>query len=77
MWEVLMNRILQSVAIIIVIQFGGFLSASAETMKAISFLPKNHPLMSQVNVWVDSINSQLKGKLQINKNKPNHTICKR
>jgi TRAP-type C4-dicarboxylate transport system substrate-binding protein len=61
-----MNRILQSAAIIIVIQFGGFLSASAETMKAISFLPKNHPLMSQVNVWVDSINSQLKGKLQIN-----------
>ena len=61
-----MYRFLKIVTVAIAIQFGCFFSASAETMRAISFLPKNHPLMSQVNVWVSSINSQLKGKIQIN-----------
>jgi TRAP-type C4-dicarboxylate transport system substrate-binding protein len=36
------------------------------TLKAVAFIPKNHPLMSQTVVWVDMINKELAGKLKIN-----------
>lgn len=35
-------------------------------LKAVAFIPKNHPLMSQTVVWVDMINKELAGKLKIN-----------
>jgi TRAP-type transport system periplasmic protein len=41
--------------------FGGEVS-----LKAVAFIPKNHPLMSQTVVWVDMINKELAGKLKIN-----------
>lgn len=41
--------------------FGGAIS-----LKAVAFIPKNHPLMSQTVVWVDMINKELAGKLKIN-----------
>lgn len=45
----------------------GFASAHAqESMRAVSFLPKNHPVMAQANVWVGTINEALPGKLKIN-----------
>jgi len=37
-----------------------------ESMRAVSFIPKNHPVMVQANVWVKTINETLPGKLKIN-----------
>jgi len=37
-----------------------------ESMRAVSFIPKNHPVLAQANVWVDTVNEKLKGKLRIN-----------
>jgi len=42
-------------------------SASAETtLRAVGFIPKNHPLLAQAQVWVNEVNAALKGKLKIN-----------
>ena len=42
-------------------------AASAETsLRAISFLPKNHPVVSQVAVWVNEVNEAMKGDLKVN-----------
>ncbi len=41
--------------------------ASAETsMRAIAFIPHNHPVMKSSHDWVNRVNSALKGKLVIN-----------
>ena len=40
--------------------------ASAKTLKALSFLPKNHMLCSMIHVWVKEVNHACKGKLKIN-----------
>ncbi len=40
--------------------------AGEVTFKAVAFIPKNHPLMSQTIVWVDTINKELAGKVKIN-----------
>lgn len=40
--------------------------AGEVTFKAVAFIPKNHPLMSQTIVWVDIINKELAGKVKIN-----------
>lgn len=37
-----------------------------ESMRAVSFIPKNHPVMAQANVWVKTINETLPGKFKIN-----------
>ncbi len=41
-------------------------AAAATTVKAIAFIPKNHPVMTQAKRWVDEINAGLKGELAIN-----------
>jgi TRAP-type C4-dicarboxylate transport system substrate-binding protein len=42
-------------------------AAMAETtMRAVGFIPKNHPVMAQANVWVNLINDKLKGKFRVN-----------
>lgn len=40
--------------------------SAQETMRAVSFVPKNHPVMTQANAWVGIVNENLKGKLRIN-----------
>ena len=40
--------------------------AGEVTFKAVAFIPKNHPLMSQTIVWADMINKELAGKVKIN-----------
>ncbi len=40
--------------------------AGEVTFKAVAFIPKNHPLMSQTIVWVDTINKERAGKVKIN-----------
>ena len=42
-------------------------AASAQaTMRAISFIPKNDPVLAMANAWVNEVNSKLGGKLRIN-----------
>ena len=44
----------------------GHVSARAETeIKAISFLPKDHKLCAMIPVWIDRINTALKGSVKI------------
>ena len=40
--------------------------AAETTFKAVAFIPKNHPLMSQTIVWADMINKELAGQVKIN-----------
>jgi TRAP-type C4-dicarboxylate transport system substrate-binding protein len=41
-------------------------TADAQTLRAISFIPKNDPVLAMANVWVNEVNSKLSGKLRIN-----------
>jgi len=36
------------------------------TVRAVGFIPKNHPVMAEANTWVNLINEKLKGKFHIN-----------
>ncbi|MBW2022528.1 MAG: TRAP transporter substrate-binding protein DctP [Deltaproteobacteria bacterium] len=40
--------------------------AGQKVLKAVSFLPKNHMLCSQIHVWVKQVNDACKGDLKIN-----------
>src|SRR5438105_642616 len=57
-----------SAALAFIVAAAGFAAtASAEdTWKAISFIPKNHPVMWGANAWVNDVNAALKAELQIN-----------
>ncbi len=46
--------------------WAGAVSAQEVTMRAVSFVPKNHPVMVQANVWVNTMNEKHAGKLKIN-----------
>jgi TRAP-type C4-dicarboxylate transport system substrate-binding protein len=39
--------------------------AKVKTLKAVSFLPKNHPLCAMIHVWVDRVNDQCKDEIKI------------
>jgi TRAP-type C4-dicarboxylate transport system substrate-binding protein len=39
--------------------------AAAKTLKAVSFVPKNHPLCVMIHVWVDRVNEQCKDAVKI------------
>lgn len=41
-------------------------AAAETTVRAVGFIPKNHPVMAQANAWVKLINEKLKGKFQVN-----------
>jgi len=42
-------------------------TAQAETtVRAVGFIPKNHPVMAQANAWVAFVNDKLKGKFRVN-----------
>lgn len=42
-------------------------AATAETsMRALAFIPHQHPVMKMSHVWVDRVNAALKGKVKIN-----------
>lgn len=40
-------------------------AADPITLKASSFLPKNHPIAVKVHAWIDLVNTQLKGKVNV------------
>ncbi|MBW2063522.1 MAG: TRAP transporter substrate-binding protein DctP [Deltaproteobacteria bacterium] len=39
--------------------------AGPRTLKAVSFLPKNHPLCAMIHVWVNRVNEQCKDAIKI------------
>src|SRR5262249_56122955 len=41
-------------------------SADAQTLRAISFIPKNDPVLAMANAWVSEVNKQLSGQVRIN-----------
>ncbi len=40
--------------------------AAEVTVRAVGFIPKNHPVMAEANAWVNLINEKLNGKFHIN-----------
>lgn len=44
----------------------GIALAKPINLKAVCFLPKNHPIAAMVPVWVDAINTELKDQVEIN-----------
>jgi len=42
------------------------LKAAELELKAVSFLPKDHRLCAQIPVWIDRVNTKMKGVLRIN-----------
>jgi TRAP-type C4-dicarboxylate transport system substrate-binding protein len=40
--------------------------ATAQTLRAISFIPKNDPVLAMANAWVSEVNSKLSGQIHIN-----------
>ncbi len=41
-------------------------AAEAQTLRAISFIPKNDPVLAMANAWVSEVNSKLSGQLRLN-----------
>jgi TRAP-type C4-dicarboxylate transport system substrate-binding protein len=41
-------------------------TAQAQTLRAISFIPKNDPVLVMANTWVSEVNTKLAGQLRIN-----------
>lgn len=60
-----MRNFVVSSAVIAAATWAGAVHAE-EQMRAVSFIPKNHPVLAQANVWVDTINEAQKGKLKVN-----------
>ena len=40
--------------------------AKEKQLKAVSFLPTNHPFVTTVKVWADRVNDACKGELKVN-----------
>lgn len=54
-----------SVALLAAMSVAG--AAMGETIvRAVGFLPKNHPVMSQANAWVELVNERFKGEFRVN-----------
>ena len=64
--EKMMRKFLTSGAVIAAALWAVSAGAQEVPMRAVSFIPKNHPVMVQANVWVNMINEALPGKLKIN-----------
>jgi TRAP-type C4-dicarboxylate transport system substrate-binding protein len=61
-----MNRIAKSIAAVGLAAAVTVPAHAETTIKAISFIPKNHPVMAMAREWVKEVNAALKGKLKIN-----------
>ena len=51
--------------ILLVAGFSAYPAMAQTTLRAISCIPKTHPVMTQAVVWVDMVNDHLKGRLSI------------
>lgn len=62
-----MKRLTLLAGLIAVAGMLGLGAAVAETtMKAVAFIPMNHPVMTGSVMWTDEVNAALKGELEIN-----------
>jgi len=41
-------------------------TASAQTLRAVSFIPKNDPVLTMANAWVSEVNAKMGGQVRIN-----------
>ncbi len=55
-----------SSAVLVVALCAAPAARAEETVRAVSFIPKNHPVLAQANAWVDAVNQKLKGKFRVN-----------
>jgi TRAP-type C4-dicarboxylate transport system substrate-binding protein len=64
------RALMRSLVLVVSVALGFGIPALAPAkeieLKAICFIPKNHPLVSQTIVWADRVNEAFKGKLKIN-----------
>lgn len=60
-----MRKFLSSAVLLAAASWVGSAGAE-ESIRAVGFIPKNHPVLEQANVWVKTINEALPGKLKIN-----------
>jgi TRAP-type C4-dicarboxylate transport system substrate-binding protein len=66
-----MKKILTCTVAVLIIFSSGFLK-SAEVpgqpveLKAVSFVPKDHPLVAMIPTWIDRVNTELKGVVRVN-----------
>lgn len=59
-------RILKSFVVLALALAWPALASGAETMRAISFIPKNDPVLTMANAWVAEVNAKLGSQLRIN-----------
>lgn len=59
-------RILKSIVALVLALAWPALASGAETMRAISFIPKNDPVLTMANAWVAEVNAKLGSQLRIN-----------
>ncbi len=52
-------------AVCLILVSSGLMAAEQE-LKAISFLPKDHKLCAQIPVWINEVNTEMKGVLRVN-----------
>jgi len=52
-------------AVLLIFASSGLMAAEME-LKAISFLPKDHKLCAQIPVWINDVNTEMKGVLRVN-----------
>ena len=52
--------------VFLIIVLNSSASARSKTLKAVSFLPKDHPLCAMLNEWVDEVNSECKETMRLN-----------
>ena len=61
------NGILSLALLVFAAVVGSSSSSNAQsTLRAISFIPKNDPVLAMANTWVSEVNSRLSGKVRIN-----------
>jgi len=61
------NGILSLALLVFAAVAGSSSSSNAQsTLRAISFIPKNDPVLAMANTWVSEVNSKLSGKVRIN-----------
>lgn len=65
-----MKRLLSCPSIVVLVLFlclsvAATVTAEPKTLKAVSFLPKNHPLCAMIHVWIERVNAQCKDEIKV------------
>jgi len=65
MKQIRLRSMLAGLLIVAILTAASSAAASAKTLKAVSFLPKDHPLCAMIHQWVERVNDQCKATLKI------------